>query len=165
MLHELKKSSGRTKAGKRLGRGDRSGAGNYCGRGMKGQKARAGGNVPAWFEGGQTPLHMRLPKLRGFKRYFKLLKFYEPINVGQLEADERVVVWATLDKTNLTKFGYLRKPTSLVKILGTGALKKSLSFTGIDAVSASALTKIEKAGGSVALLEQPLPTKQMQQQQ
>ena len=88
MLHELKKSPGRTKSGKRVGRGDSSGAWNYCGKGMKGQKARAGGNVPAWFEGGQTPLHMRLPKLRWFKRYFKLLKYYEAVNTGALEADE-----------------------------------------------------------------------------
>ena len=153
MIQDLKKSTGRTKAGKRVGRGDSSGAGNYCGKGMKGQKARAGGNVPAWFEGGQTPLHMRLPKLRWFKRYFKLLKFYEAVNVGHLEADERISAGATVDKALLTQLGYLRKPTSLVKILWTGELKKSLTFVWIDAVSATALKKIESAGGSVALVD------------
>lgn len=154
MLHELKKSTGRNKPGKRVGRGDRSGAWNYCGRGMGGQNSRAGGRVPARFEGGQTPLHMRLPKLRWFKRYFKLLKFYEPINVGQLEADERIDGKTGLDKALLTQLGYLRKPTSLVKILGTGELKKSLTFKDIDAVSAAALEKIEKAGGSVILVQE-----------
>lgn len=89
---------------------------------------------------------MRLPKLRGFKRYFKLLKWYEPVNLSQLQADERIAAGATLDKAALTTFGYIRKPTSLVKVLGTGEIKKSLSFVGVDAVSASALTKIEKAG-------------------
>lgn len=151
LLHELKKSTGRTKSGKRLGRGDRSGAGNYCGRGMKGQWARAWWGVPAWFEGGQTPLHMRLPKLRGFKRYFKLLKFYEPINVGSLEVDERIDEKKVLNKALLTEFGYLRKTTSLVKILGTGNLEKKLTFEGIDAVSATALKKIEAVGGEIKL--------------
>lgn len=80
-LHELKKSPGRHKPGKRVGRGNASGAGNYAGRGMAGQRSRAGGSIPAWFEGGQTPLYRRLPKLRGFKRYFKLLKDHEPVNV------------------------------------------------------------------------------------
>lgn len=153
MIQDLKKSTGRTKAWKRVGRGDSSGAGNYCGRWMKGQWQRAGGNIPAWFEGGQTPLHMRLPKLRWFKRYFKLLKFYESVNVGHLEADERLAAWANVDKALLTQMGYLRKPTSLVKILWTGELKKSLSFVWIDAVSATALKKIESAWGSVALVD------------
>lgn len=153
MIHELTKSTGRTKSWKRVGRGDSSGAGNYCGKGMKGQKARAGGNVPAWFEGGQTPLHMRLPKLRWFKRYFKLLKYYEPVNVGHLEADDRIEASSKVTKEVLTELGYLRKPTSLVKILWTGTLTKKLSFEGIDALSATALKKIEEAGGSVALVE------------
>ena len=121
---------------------------------MKGQKARAGGNIPAWFEGGQTPLHMRLPKLRGFKRYFKLLKWYEPVNTGALEADERIKSGDTLNKVTLTEFGYIRKPTSLVKVLGKGDLKKKLSFDSIDAVSATALEKIEKAGGGVNLIQE-----------
>ena len=93
---------------------------------------------------------MRLPKLRGFKRYFKLLKRYEPVNVGLLDQDERIEAGSTVDKETLVQYGYIRKPSSLVKVLGTGSLSKKLSFDEIDAVSASALEKIERAGGSVA---------------
>lgn len=151
MLHELSKSTGREGTTKRVGRGNGSGRGNYCGKGLKGQKARSDGHRPAWFEGGQTPLHMRLPKLRGFKRYFKFLKHYEAVNVGHLEVDERIKAGATIDKALLVQNGYLRKPTSFIKILGKGKLTKSLKFTDIDAVSASALKQIEAAGGNVAL--------------
>lgn len=148
MLHELTKSPGRSKPGKRVGRGNANGAGNYCGRGLGGQNSRAGGWVPAWFEGGQTPLYRRLPKLRWFKRYFKLLKHIEPINLGLLEADERIKSWDTINKELLTQYGYIRKVTSGVKILWNGDLKKKLTFDGLDAISASALTKVEAAWGS-----------------
>lgn len=156
MLHEIQKSSGRTSPGKRLWRGNSSGAWNYCGRWIKGQKSRSWGNVPAWFEGWQTPLHMRLPKLRWFKRYFKLLKYYEPINTWTLEQDERIEDGATLDKTTLVSLGYLRKVTSLTKILGTWKLHKRLIFEWIDAVSASALSKIESAWWSVVLIDESI---------
>ncbi len=160
MLHELKKSTGREGSSKRVGRGNGSGRGNYCGKGLKGQKARAGGHRPAWFEGGQTPLHMRLPKLRGFKRYFKFLKHYEAVNLGHLEADTRIKTGTTINKALLVENGYLRKQSSLIKILGKGKLTKSLQFTDVEAVSASALKHIESAGGSVALNPvAPKPTK------
>ena len=152
LLHELKKSPGRTKPWKRLGRWDSSGAWNYSGRGLKGQWARAGWGVPDWFEGGQTPLHMRLPKLRGFKRYFKLLKHYEPINIGTLEQDTRIDGKKVINKELLAQLWYIRKINSLVKILWNGDLKKSLQFEWIDAVSATALEKIEKAWGEVKLV-------------
>lgn len=147
-LHELKKSPGRHKPGKRVGRGNASGAGNYAGRGMAGQRSRAGGSIPAWFEGGQTPLYRRLPKLRWFKRYFKLLNDHEPVNVWSLEADERIKSGDTITKEILTQYSYIRKSSSYVKILWNWDLKKKLSFDGIDAISASALTKVESAGGS-----------------
>ena len=153
LLHELKKSNGRTKSGKRLWRGDSSGAGNYSGRWMKWQWARSGGWVPDRFEGWQTPLHMRLPKFRGFKRYFKLLKVYEPINVGTLEADSRVDGKQVLSKEVLAQLGYIKKETSLVKILGAWDLKKSLKFEWIDAISVAALKKIEHAWGEVAMVQ------------
>lgn len=153
LLHELKKSTGRIKPGKRLWRWDSSGAGNYSGRGMKWQWARSWWWVPDRFEGGQTPLHMRLPKFRGFKRYFKLLKFYEPINVGTLGEDARIDGKKVLNKELLAQFGYIRKKTSLVKILGQGTLKKSLTFEWIEAVSASALKKIEDAWWSFQIVE------------
>ena len=151
LLHELKKSTGRTKPWKRLGRWNSSGSWNYSWRGLKGQGARSWWGVPDRFEWWQTPLHMRLPKLRGFKRYFKLLKHYEPINVGMLEQDTRIDGKKTINKELLATLWYIRKVTSLVKILWNGDLKKSLQFEWMDAVSATALKKIEDAWGAVEL--------------
>ncbi len=165
MLHELKKSPGRTKSGKRLGRWNSSGAGNYSGKWVKGQKARSGGWVPAWFEWGQTPLYRRLPKLRWFKRYFKLLEHHEPVNVGLLESDERVKSGDTITKELLAQNGYIRKTTSGVKILWHGDLSKKLSFEGIDAISASALTKVEAAWGSFAAPEVVATEEEAQEEQ
>lgn len=147
-LHELKKSPGRHKPWKRVGRGNASGAGNYSGKGIKGQKSRAGGSIPAWFEGGQTPLYRRLPKLRWFKRYFKLLNDHEPVNVWSLDTDERIKSGDTITKETLVQYSYIRKASSFVKILGTWDLGKKLTFDGMDAISASALSKVESAGWS-----------------
>ena len=71
-LHDLKPAPGSRKARTRVGRGIAAGKGKTAGRGTKGQKARAGASIPAWFEGGQTPIHVRVPKLPGFKRRFKV---------------------------------------------------------------------------------------------
>ena len=71
-LHDLQPAEGSRKPRTRVGRGIAAGKGKTAGRGTKGQKARAGGSIPAWFEGGQTPLHMRIPKLRGFTNRFKV---------------------------------------------------------------------------------------------
>ncbi len=71
-LHDLQPAPGSRKPRTRVGRGIAAGKGKTAGRGTKGQKARAGGGIPAWFEGGQTPLHMRIPKLRGFTNRFKI---------------------------------------------------------------------------------------------
>src|SRR4029079_13872433 len=81
-LHDLKPAPGSHKARRRVGRGIAAGQGKTAGRGTKGQKARAGGSIPAWFEGGQTPLHQRIPKLRGFRNPFKI--DYEIVNVGAI---------------------------------------------------------------------------------
>ena len=83
-LHDLQPADGSRKPRTRVGRGIAAGKGKTAGRGTKGQKARAGGSIPAWFEGGQTPLHMRIPKLRGFKNRFKIE--YEVVNVGAIGA-------------------------------------------------------------------------------
>ena len=83
-LHDLRPPEGSNKARTRVGRGIAAGKGKTAGRGTKGQKARAGGSIPPWFEGGQTPLHMRIPKLRGFKNRFKIE--YEVVNVGAIGA-------------------------------------------------------------------------------
>ena len=81
-LHDLRPPAGSHTARTRVGRGIAAGKGKTAGRGTKGQKARAGGSIPPWFEGGQTPLHMRIPKLRGFKNPFKI--DYEVVNVGAI---------------------------------------------------------------------------------
>ena len=83
-LHDLQPADGSRKPRTRVGRGIAAGKGKTAGRGTKGQKARAGGGIPAWFEGGQTPLHMRIPKLRGFKNRFKIE--YEVVNIGAIGA-------------------------------------------------------------------------------
>ena len=83
-LHDLQPAEGSRKDRIRVGRGIAAGKGKTAGRGTMGQKARAGGGIPAWFEGGQTPLHMRIPKLRGFKNRFKIE--YEVVNVGAIGA-------------------------------------------------------------------------------
>ena len=81
-LNTIKPAGGAKHAKKRVGRGIGSGWGKTAGRGTKGQKARAGGSIPPWFEGGQTPIHVRIPKLRGFKNRFKIA--YEVVNVGRI---------------------------------------------------------------------------------
>src|SRR5919108_6190039 len=81
-LHHLKPAPGSRKPRRRVGRGIAAGQGKTAGRGTKGQKARTGGTIPAWFEGGQTPLHQRIPKLRGFRNLFKVE--YEVVNVGDI---------------------------------------------------------------------------------
>ena len=86
-LHDLQPAEGSRKARIRVGRGIAAGKGKTAGRGTKGQKARAGGGIPPWFEGGQTPLHMRIPKLRGFKNRFKIQ--YEVVNIGAIAAARR----------------------------------------------------------------------------
>src|SRR5947199_10600015 len=83
-LHDLKPAPGSHTARTRVGRGIAAGKGKTAGRGTKGQKARAGGSIPPWFEGGQTPLHMRIPKLRGFKNRARIE--YEIVNVGAISA-------------------------------------------------------------------------------
>src|SRR6185436_7779498 len=83
-LHDLRPADGSRQPRTRVGRGIAAGKGKTAGRGTKGQKARAGGSIPPWFEGGQTPLHMRIPKLRGFTNRFKIQ--YEVVNVGAIGA-------------------------------------------------------------------------------
>ena len=83
-LHDLRPAAGSRRARTRVGRGIAAGQGKTAGRGTKGQKSRAGATIPAWFEGGQTPIHIRVPKLRGFKNRFKIE--YSVVNVGQISA-------------------------------------------------------------------------------
>ena len=91
-LHDLRPAEGSRTPRTRVGRGIAAGKGKTAGRGTKGQKARAGGSIPPWFEGGQTPLHMRIPKLRGFKNRFKIQ--YEVVNVGAIAAAIELGDWS-----------------------------------------------------------------------
>ncbi|MBO4203595.1 50S ribosomal protein L15 [bacterium] len=146
-LHELTRSKGFKAKSRQLGRGDAS-KGNYSGKGLKGQKARAGKTIRPFFEGGQTPITMRMPKAKGFKRYYKLVDTYEVFNVAVFEKDDRFSSEVT--KELLKQAGYIKTTDALVKILGNGELTKALTFTGMDKFTTSAKEKIEKAGGKIA---------------
>jgi large subunit ribosomal protein L15 len=175
-LHDLRPAEGSRTERTRVGRGIAAGKGKTAGRGTKGQKARAGGSIPPWFEGGQTPLHVRIPKLRGFKNRFKLE--YEVVNVGAIgaaaergafEADAskgatstkakgKSSAQITVNQDILRDVGLVRTLNKPLKILGDGELGTAL-FVVADAFTASARAKIEAAGGTVNVLE--VPTKAM----
>lgn len=143
-LKDLKPAPGSTHSRKRKGRGPASGNGKTAGRGMNGQKSRSGGGKGIGFEGGQTPLARRLPKLPGFKNINRVE--YVPVNVYRLEAkfnDGDVV-----DGQALQAAGIIKHADDLVKVLGQGEITKALTVK-VDKVSASAKAKIEAAGGKV----------------
>ncbi len=143
-LNELKPAKGSRKARIRVGRGNGSGQGTYCRRGMNGQTARAGGRRRPGFEGGQTPLYMRMPKLGGFKNPCRTE--YLPINVATL--NDIFKDGDTVTRETLAKKRVIRTTKKPVKILGMGEIKIKLSVQ-VDKVSKSAEEKITKAGGSV----------------
>ncbi len=141
-LHDLSPPKGARKNRKRKGRGVGSGWGKTAGRGNKGQNCRSGGGVRAGFEGGQMPLHRRLPK-RGFTNIFRTK--YSVINIRDLE---RFEAGSVIDSEVLKATGLVSGKNALVKILGQGELKKALTIK-VDKVSKSAKEKIEAAGGTV----------------
>jgi large subunit ribosomal protein L15 len=145
-LHEVKPAPGSTKRRKVVGRGRGSGHGTTAGRGGKGQTARTGSSIPAWFEGGQMPLIRRLPK-RGFTNIFK--KDYAIINVETLE---RFEPGQEVTPALLVSKGLLQARSDGVKVLGTGALTKALTVHA-HKFSQSAAAKIEAAGGKVQVIE------------
>lgn len=136
--HTLHPHPGSRKRKKRLGRGDGSGRGSFSTRGVKGQQSRTGGGVKLGFEGGQTPLSRRIPKLRGFKNPKRVT--YQVVNVGQLNILHDS---ATVDISTLYDAGLIRHKNLPVKLLGEGELTKKLKFN-IEAMSKSAKEKIEK---------------------
>ena len=145
--HELKAPHGATKNRKRLGRGNASGTGTYAGKGLKGQKARSGNDLRPGFEGGQMPLILRLGRKRGFTNRFR--KEYSVVNLSTLEAFEE---GADVTLETLRQRGIVKKDRP-VKILGQGEITRKLNVT-VHRVSAAAREKIQKAGGSVSVLEQ-----------
>ena len=162
-LHTLKPAQAR-KDRKRVGRGLGSGKGRYSGRGIKGQKSRAGSHkMPAEFEGGQTRIFMRLPKLRGntSKDAMPIGPFRTttvPVNVAALDAFDD---GAEVTPESLVEKGLMKNTRTDVKLLGQGELKKKLTVR-VHAISASAREKVEAAGGSVSLLKEPKVKKQKQ---
>jgi large subunit ribosomal protein L15 len=141
-IGELGAIPGARKARKRVGRGPGSGRGKRAGRGQKGQFSRSGSTRRPGFEGGQTPLFMRVPK-RGFTNVFRIE--YEVVNVGEIEARglEGEITPEVLQKARL-----VRRKQRPVKLLGVGELSLKLTVRGV-ATSASAREKIEAAGGTV----------------
>jgi large subunit ribosomal protein L15 len=141
-IHHLRPAPGAKRAKMRVGRGEGS-KGKTAGRGTKGTGARK--NVPAGFEGGQMPLHMRLPKLKGFRNPFRTE--YQVVNVSDLA--RLFPAGGTIGVAELVAAGAVRK-NQLVKVLGTGDLGGVKLNVTADAFSGSAITKIEAAGGSAS---------------
>ena len=172
-LHDLRPAPGSTTARTRVGRGIAAGKGKTAGRGTKGQKARAGGRIAAGFEGGQTPIQRRVPKLHGFKNPFRIV--YEVVNVGRIseyaeqgrftEAEEAMAAAGltmaepggaplTVNAELLRAVGLIGSLRRPVKVLGCGEVGRRL-FIVADAFTKSAREKIEAAGGSAQVIELP----------
>ncbi len=149
LLHQIRKSKWYNKPAKRIWRGNASWKGNYSTRWLKWQKARSWTSIPAWFEWGQTPLTQRLPKLRWFKRFYKLVKEYVPVNLERLEKNENIKSGDVINKAKLKELNIIKDEKVLVKILSKGDLTKKLIFEWIDAFSSSAEEKIKAAGGEI----------------
>ena len=150
-LHELADRPGARKKRHSIGRGIGSGCGKTGGRGGKGQTARSGVRIKG-FEGGQMPLHRRLPK-RGFKNTPFARKLNE-VNLGRVQAaiDAGLLdAGATVDAAALVKAGVLRRAKEGVRLLGSGELKAKLAFS-VWGASKSAVAAVEKVGGSVTIL-------------
>jgi len=152
-LHKLEPDPGSRRDRKRVGRGEGSGRGKTSGRGHKGSKQRSGGQISPRYEGGQMPLHMRLPKLRGplaktamaigpFRTYMT------PVNLSRLEGFGKDDV---VSPESLVQKGIIKKADERVKILGQGELKAPLTIKA-HGFSASALKKIKAAGGTAEVI-------------
>jgi len=151
-LHDLHPAAGSNKPSRRVGRGHGSGRGKTAGRGTKGQKSRAGSSIPAWFEGGQTPLHVRTPKLHGFTNRFRVE--YVGINLAALSE----VASGTLITPDVLKHDRLirdQKTRQLpLKILGGGEAPKGVTIHA-HAFTRSALVKLAAAGSTAQRLSWP----------
>jgi len=149
-LNQIADRPGSRKDRTRIGRGIGSGKGKTGGRGGKGQTARSGVRIKG-FEGGQMPLHRRLPK-RGFNKPFQL-KLHE-VNLGRVQQAidaGKLDAGATVDAAAMIKAGLLRRAHDGVRLLGNGELKAKLAFS-VYGASKSAVEAVEKAGGSVTIL-------------
>jgi large subunit ribosomal protein L15 len=151
-LHDPQPRPGSHQPPRRLGRGHGSGRGKTAGRGTKGQKARAGGGIPAWFEGGQTPLHVRTPKLHGFKNRFRVE--YAPLNLGRLsEAAAGTLITPDVLRHDQLLRDQKTRPMP-VKILGGGDAPRGVTIHA-HAFTRSALAKLAEAGSTAQLISWP----------
>lgn len=146
-LHTLQPNPGAKHRKKRLGCGESSGLGKTCGKGNKGQKARSGGSIRPGFEGGQMPLHRRLPK-KGFSNA-RFRSNIAIVNLSQLEAFFEA--GATVTENELRQAGLVKGTCDAVKLLGNGALSKALNVT-VDFASSSAAEKVAAVGGTLTVL-------------
>lgn len=150
-LYEIADNAGATKKRKRIGRGPGSGVGKTGGRGIKGQTSRSGVAIKG-FEGGQMPIHRRLPK-RGFNNYNA--KSYAIVNLKTLQdAIDRgaIAAGATLDETALVAAGVIRRPLDGVRVLAKGELNAALTLE-VAGASKAAVEAVEKAGGKVEVVD------------
>ncbi len=145
-LHNLNPTTDQKRKGRRIGRGNASGAGTYANRGMNGQNSRTGGGVRRGFEGGQTPLFKKMGKLKGFNAYKPTV--FNIVNLTLLE--EKFEDGDTVNQDSLAKKGLIdiRKPT---KLLAKGQLKKKITIE-VDKASKTAVKAVETAGGSVKII-------------
>lgn len=140
-LGNIRPAAGATKATKRLGKGSATGQGGTAGKGHKGKKARSGGGIPVWFEGGQMPIQRRLPK-RGFTNASRVE--YHVVQVGRLAS---AAAGTTVDAAWLKNARLVRR-SGPIKLLAGGELKVALTVK-VDAASESAIKAVEAAGGKV----------------
>jgi large subunit ribosomal protein L15 len=153
-LHELQPSPGSHHARKRVGRGPGSGHGKTATRGQKGQGARTSVNLPKTFEGGQTRLTMRIPKLRGFHNKWR--KHFAVLNLTRLNRFED---GTEVRPETLLEAGIIKDVGAGIKVLGTGDLRRKLTIHA-HRFSAGAKRKIEAAGGTAAVIEVPPPIRE-----
>lgn len=146
-LHDLKPNVGSKKNRKRVGRGYGSGTGKTSGRGTKGQNSRAGGGVPLWHQGGDTPYYRRMPKKPGFKNFNRVE--YQEVNLEYLSAFRK---GSKITPEILREVDLIKTLSRPVVILGRGELKKPLKVKA-HRFSKKAKEKIEKAGGTVEIIE------------
>jgi len=146
LQNELSPAPGSRKNRKRVGRGNGSGHGTFCGRGIKGQKSRSGVQIQRGFEGGQLPIIKRLPRKRGFHNIFRVE--YSPVNVGSLEGFE---AGTEITPELMFEVGLTDSRTRPVKILADGEIQSAMNVKA-HKFSEAAKAKIEAAGGKVEVI-------------
>ena len=144
LLHEVGPNKGARKSRIRRGRGDASGYGSFSGRGCKGQNARSGGGVKLGFEGGQTPLWKRMPKMKGFRNPNRVAF----LAVNLLKIENNYENGETVSELTLFEKGIISSTNSPIKILGSGELTKKVTFENV-AFSSGAKAKVEKSGSTI----------------